>query len=100
MMKKMLTFFCVLLICCFAVGCSDDDTNSNNNNTNQNSDTTSEATFKCNLCDSEKTGEKFTKNIAGTEVTICADCNNQLNEYFSTPPFEFDEEIILPDDVS
>ena len=35
--------------------------------------------FTCDLCGEEKSGKKYEKEILGQEVTICKDCQDDIN---------------------
>ena len=40
-------------------------------------------TFKCDICQEESDGDKYTTTLNGEDVTICEDCYEDINEGFS-----------------
>ena len=36
--------------------------------------------FKCDVCDEEKSGKKYTEEILGEEIEMCKDCHEKAEE--------------------
>lgn len=36
--------------------------------------------FTCDACGKEKSGKKYTQEIAGEKITLCKDCKEELDE--------------------
>lgn len=39
-------------------------------------------TFKCGICNEEKTGKSYKSQVMGQEVIVCEDCYKELSEAF------------------
>lgn len=37
--------------------------------------------FKCDMCNEEKTGKSYKSQLMGEEITICEDCYKEMNEF-------------------
>ena len=75
-MKKLLAMLCALIACCLFGGCGEKEAENTNSDPTESKPTNSESVIPDT--------DGYTKE--------------ELDEFFSSYPFDFDEPIVLPDD--